>query len=203
MFINCYIPLETTVNLDLLSTNTYNKLVENNKSDNISETSLGQNLIQYEPTVVPNYTQTTKLYEYNSAYSADNTAQLFVPNLLYQDLNPVFETRIIASEKKTNNEKVDSWTKFKFANYLDVDNQYGPVTNIKSFNGKLFFWQDSAVGVAAVNERSLIQDNNISTLTLGTGGILVRYDYNTIMNGSGVINDKSICNSITTLYWYD
>ena len=196
LFVNTYIPMESGINMYLFNSKTYSKTVSNDSNS-------AQNLIQYEPFVSESYTQTTTLYEYNSAYSADNNAQLFVPNLLYTDDNPVFETRIISSELKTNNEIVDSWTKFKFANYLDVDNQYGPVTNLKSFNGKLFFWQDSAVGVASVNERSLIQDNNTNMLTLGTGGILVRYDYYSTMNGSCVPNDRSICNSVATLYWYD
>lgn len=202
LYVNCYIPLESSVNLNLFNNDTYSKTVD---YTGISGTYslIGQNLIQYEPFVSPSYTQTKPLYEYNSVYSSDANAQLFVPGLLYTDKNPIFETRIVSSELKTNNEIIDSWTKFKFTNYLDVDNQYGPVTNLKSFNGKLLFWQDSAVGVASVNERSLIQDNNIAQLTLGTGGILVRYDYHTTLNGSSISNDRSICNSSSTLYWYD
>lgn len=193
LFVNCYIPLESTINLNMFE-KTFSKTIVD---------GVGQNLIQYEPTVTQNYVQDKPLYEYNSVYSADANAQIFVPELLYTDENPIFETRITCSELKTNNEIIDSWTKFKFANYLDVDNQYGKITNLKSFNGKLLFWQDSSVGIASVNERSLIQDNNISQLTLGTGGILVRYDYYTILNGSARVNDKSICNSASTLYWYD
>ena len=194
LYVNCYIPLESTINLNLFSSDTYSKTVEG---------AIAQNLIQYDPFVSPVYTQTKPLYEYNSAYSVDGNAQIFVPELLYSDPDSTYETRITCSELKTNNEIIDSWTKFKFANYLDVDNQYGPVTNLKSFNGKLFFWQDSSIGVASVNERSLIQDNNISQLTLGTGGILVRYDYYTTSNGSKKANDRSICNSTSTLYWFD
>ena len=67
----------------------------------------------------------------------------------------------------------------------------------------MFYWQDNAVGVAAVNERSLITDNNIAELTLGTGGILARFDYVATLNGSSIVNDKSITNSATTIYWYD
>nr|DAH06477.1 MAG TPA: stabilization protein [Caudoviricetes sp.] len=72
---------------------------------------------------------------------------------------------------------------------MEVDSQYGPVTNMKAFGDKLFFWQDSALGIASVNDRSLITDNNVSTLTLGTGGILTRYDYVSTNNGSSISND--------------
>jgi hypothetical protein len=49
----------------------------------------------------------------------------------------------------------------------------------------------------------LITDNNAGALTLGAGGILTRYDYLVTLNGDSIINDKSITNSETTLYWYD
>jgi hypothetical protein len=49
----------------------------------------------------------------------------------------------------------------------------------------------------------LVIDNNIAQLTLGTGGILSRFDYIATLNGSSIVNDKSIVNSATTLYWYD
>ena len=43
----------------------------------------------------------------------------------------------------------------------------------------------------------------MAELTLGTGGILTRFDYVAILNGSSIVNDKSITHSATTLYWYD
>ena len=197
-FMNCYIPLESTINTNLFSSDNYSDTVSG-----VGQYTYAQNLITYEPISSPTYSQTKPLYEYNSVYSVDANAQLFVPDLLYVNKRRILENRITCSELKNNNELSDSWTKFKFANYLDVDNQHGVITNLKSYNGKLFFWQDSAIGIAAVNERSLISDNNISMLTLGTGGILVRYDYYNTLNGSCVINDRSICNSVSTIYWYD
>jgi hypothetical protein len=43
----------------------------------------------------------------------------------------------------------------------------------------------------------------MAELTLGTGGILTRFDYVATLNGSSIVNDKSITNSATTIYWYD
>ena len=59
------------------------------------------------------------------------------------------------------------------------------------------------MGIASVNERSLITDNNMAELTLGTGGILARFDYITEKNGSSITNDKSIVTSENYIYWYD
>lgn len=190
-----YIPLESQVNLNLRSDDSYHRSAAG---------LMGPNLVQNEPTVLPNgYTQKKPYYEYNPVYSATSGSKHYVPKSIYSRDEQINQNRIVVSELKTNNEITDSWTKFKFANYLDVDSQYGQITNLKKFNDKLFYWQDSAVGIASVNERSLITDNNMAELTLGTGGILSRFDYVATLNGSSIVNDKSITNSATTIYWYD
>lgn len=193
----CYIPLESQVNLNLRSDDSYHRQVDR-------DGQMGPNLIQHEPTSLPNgYVQKKPYYEYNPVYSATSGSKQYVPKSIYADDNVINQNRIVASEAKTNNEITDSWTKFKFANYIDVDSQYGQVTNLKAFNNKLYYWQDNAVGIAAVNERSLITDDNMAELTLGTGGILARYDYIATLNGSSIVNDKSIVNSMSMIYWYD
>lgn len=190
-----YIPLETVINLNLRSDNCYHRS---------ASSTIGPNLVQSEPVVLANgYTQDKPYYEYNPAYSSTSGGKQYVGKSIYSVDNQINQTRIVVSELKTNNELINQWTKFKFANYLDVDSQYGEITNIKAFNNKLFFWQNTAVGIATVNERSLIVDNNIAELTLGTGGILTRFDYVATLNGSSIINDKSITTSSTTIYWYD
>jgi hypothetical protein len=190
-----YIPLESNVNLNLRSDDSYHR----------SASGLnGPNLVQNEPITLPNgYVQKKPYYEYNTVYSSTSGSKQYVPKTIYSVDKQMNQNRIVVSELKTNNEMTDSWTKFKFANYLDVDSEYGQITNLKSFNNKLFYWQDNAVGVASVNERSLITDNNIAELTLGTGGILTRFDHVATLNGSSIVNDKSITNSATTIYWYD
>lgn len=190
-----YIPLESNVNLNLRSDDSYHRSASG---------SNGPNLVQNEPIALPNgYVQKKPYYEYNTVYSSTSGSKQYVPKTIYSVDKQINQNRIVVSELKTNNEITDSWTKFKFANYLDVDSEYGQITNLKSFNNKLFYWQDNAVGVASVNERSLITDNNIAELTLGTGGILTRFDHVATLNGSSIVNDKSITNSATTIYWYD
>ena len=190
----CYIPFETTVNTNLFSNEQYHF--------NLSGIEQGKNLIQSVPVSYGAYAQTEPLYVYNTIYSQEGTAIKYVPKLMYSKDDMQLHNRIIVSEMKTNTEIQDSWLVFKVANYLDVDNQYGQITNLKNFGDKLYYFQDNAVGIASVNDRSLIIDN-INQLTLGTGDILNRFDYIMVTNGSSVINDKSIVTSATSLYWYD
>ena len=194
MFIASYIPLESSVNTSLRSDKSFSKTVKN---------GVGQNLIQSEPTTFSTYTQKTPLYVYNPVYSVTSSSKQYLPKSIYAEDNMVSNNRIVCSELKTNNELTDSWAKFKFANYLDVDTKYGEITNLKAVGNKLYFWQANAVGIASVNERSLITDNNMAELTLGTGGILTRFDYVATLNGSSIVNDKSITNSANAIYWYD
>lgn len=190
-----YIPLESSVNLNLRSDDCYHRTASG---------LMGPNLVQHEPISLPNgYTQKKPYYEYNMVYSSSSGSKQYIPKSIYSIDDQKNQNRIVVSELKTNNEMTDSWTKFKFANYLDVDSKYGQITNLKVFNNKLFYWQDTAVGIAAVNERSLIVDNNNAAITLGTGGILNRCDYVATLNGSSIVNDKSITTSQSAIYWYD
>jgi len=113
----CYIPLESVVNTALFSSESYHNSVNG---------TIGNNLIQNEPVVLGNgYVQQKPLYEYNTAYSVQSEALKYIPKSMYSIDDLHNGTRITCSELKTNNEVIDSWAKFKFANYLDTDSQYG------------------------------------------------------------------------------
>lgn len=201
-YVQVYIPLESSVNV-------YYRVDEHfaqdtNSSGSSTEGGSANIMFMTEPgQLSTSYVQNTPMYTYNSAYSNTNGSKNYIPKSLYYKDDAINNNRITCSEIKTNNELNDSWTIFKFANYLDVDTKYGQITNLKNFNNNLYFFQDESVGIASVNERSLITDNNSSQLTLGTGTILGRYDYVVTTNGSSIVNDKSITTSGSTMYWYD
>lgn len=197
MFTAAYIPFESSINLNLAYGDAVHRSFRS--GDNFLDI-----FTQLEPGQLGAYhVQDRPYFAYNPVYSSQPGSRKYISASIYAENNVVTANRIACSEAKTNNEILDNWTKFKFANYLDVDNQWGEITNLKAFKDRLFFWQDTALGIASVNERSLIQDNNIGQLTLGTGGILTRADYLTNTNGSSIINDRSIVNSDNVLYWYD
>lgn len=147
--------------------------------------------------------QSTPMYIYNTGYSEFGSVKVMISDTESAIKTVYFPNRVMVSEPKINNELSDSWRDFKEANYLDVDNQYGQITNLVTFNNKLYFFQDNAVGILSVNDRSLIYDNTQTELVLGTGGILTRYDYVCTKNGDKIINDKSIAVSNLGMYWFD
>jgi len=197
--IGALIPVESSINLHLV----------NSKSYIASDNNFA---IQREPGVYSpgasqgsewKITQQLPQYSYNSAYSADMTGIGFESKLLVTEDNKIFDCRVWYSGAKTNDEIYDSWSKFQVANYIDVDTQYGEITGIRKFDNKLFFWQKNSFGVLSVNERALIKDNNISTLTLGSGGVLSRFDYISTSNGMKKDMICGISDSESGLYWMD
>lgn len=198
VFNGAYIPCESTINLSLRSDN-----VQVSKTYEAGS-GYANHFVQNEVIQLGDfYTQTMPLYAYTSAYSAQGKGKIYVSKSIYNIDNLLTDGRVLNSEPKTNNEVTDSWTKFKVANYIDVDNRFGSINNMQLFKNNLMFWQDDAFGTLAVNERSLIQDNNIGQLVLGTGGILARYDYVTTKNGSKKNQLRNVTQSDGAVYWYD
>lgn len=161
--------------------------------------------IQSEPCEITEaYVQKEPEYVYNSVYSVQNTS---VPLASYDDLNPqdynkTIDTRVYYSDLKQNDEIIDSWCKFRSSNFIDVDQEYGPITDICTFKNVLTFFQEQSFGVLSVNDRSVATDNSGQNIVLGTGGVLDRYDYYSNTYG---MHKQQFCSVCTTggLYWFD
>lgn len=161
--------------------------------------------IQSEPCEITEaYVQKEPEYIYNSVYSVQNTS---MPFAAYDDLNPqdynkTIDTRVYYSDLKQNDEIIDSWCKFRSSNFIDVDQEYGPITDICTFKNVLTFFQEQSFGVLSVNDRSIATDNSGQNIVLGTGGVLDRYDYYSNTYG---MHKQQFCSVCTTggLYWFD
>lgn len=161
--------------------------------------------IQSEPCEITEaYVQKEPEYVYNSVYSVQNTS---IPLAAYDDLNPqdynkTVDTRVYYSGLKQNDEIIDSWCKFRSSNFIDVDQEYGPITDICTFKNVLTFCQEQSFGVLSVNDRSVATDNSGQNIVLGTGGVLDRYDYYSNTYG---MHKQQFCSACTTggLYWFD
>ncbi len=161
--------------------------------------------IQAEPCEITEaYVQKEPEYVYNSVYSAQNTS---MPFAAYDDLNPqdynkTIDTRVYYSDLKQNDEIIDSWCKFRSSNFIDVDQEYGSITDICTFKNVLTFFQEQSFGILSVNDRSVATDNSGQNIVLGTGGVLDRYDYYSNTYG---MHKQQFCSVCTTggLYWFD
>lgn len=190
--VNIKYPVETRINLDRVAGPNF---------DSSQQPNVG---LAFEPSQsILGYSQELPLNAYNDAYSAQEYNKVFVTKGTWDIENQRIGNRIVSSEVKSMGELTDSFQNFKIANYIDVDGQYGDITNLVNYNGKLYYLQATAFGTVAINERSLITDNNQAALLLGTGDVLSRFDYISTFNGSKHTNDPSIIVSPSSLYWYD
>ena len=141
------------------------------------------------------------MYQYNKAYSAMDKTKIFVPEPFDFKNTVNFDTRVYASDLKINGEYSDSWLKFKFNSYIDVDSAYGKLITIINSANRLVFFQPNGVGILSVNDRALVEDNNAGKLTLGTGGVLPRFDY--ISYNTGVLTPKAVVKADSSFYYID
>lgn len=129
------------------------------------------------------------LYRYNNVYSQEGTANIGFEKPLNWTEYSVNPHKVSSSNKKTNGETNDSWLNFLTSNYIEVNSEYGEITNVILFKNKLLFFQPDAFGTLSVNDRSLINDNNVGSISLGTGGVLSRYDYVSYYSGATLPTD--------------
>lgn len=205
-FVAYYVPLENHVNSYYRHDDHFSMTANDSDSDPLSywghraSTAYGLNAGDASDT---GYIQQYNQYSINSSYQVEQTLFKYLPKAKDTDLVSYRIATVTASEAKTTGEQKDSFCTFKFANYVDADVDHGKITNLKVFNDKLYFFQDSAVGVLSVNERSIVTDNNSNAVQLGTGTVLQQFDYLVVNNGDSITNDRSIVASDSNLYWYD
>lgn len=182
------VPLETNIDMD----SDYGMSYKRNQTKEIQDVAF-----KYR-----NYSQDKDAYMYNTAFSSEPITQTST-SIEEDDIqNNQYDCRVIYSDQKQNNEKNDSWLKFRAANYIDVDTKYGPITGLKKFKNQLIFWQKDAMGVLSVNERTMLQDVNDTNIILGNGDVLQRFDYITTEYGMAP-NQNAYTESDSTLYWWD
>ena len=141
-------------------------------------------------------------YTYNTVFSRQSNLLKFQakPNNLNE--NQIFDSRVLSSRRKYNGESVDNWLVFDPSEFIDLQNKYGPINKLINFGGQVIALQDSAIGIASVDEKAIVQDTNSpGTIILGTGGIIKRYDY--ISTSSGTKHQSSVVKTPTALYYYD
>lgn len=188
------IPMETNINIPYSCGYEFSKHIGDNAISNIQDQPANVNNI---------FIQDKPLYAYDTINNTVPTAKALIAETDEEDMYDTnMDYRVYHSEKKSNNERTDSWLTYRAADYIDVDNRYGAITGLRKFNNSLIFWQEASAGILQVNERAQITDDSNMPLILGTGGVLGRYDYINTKNGmkKGEFADTQ---SDNMLYWWD
>ena len=141
-------------------------------------------------------------YTYNSVWSQEltSTEKYFAKDFL-SDFTEEHPHQLWASDNKIDGELIDNWRSFPIANATEVNGVFGPVNALKNFRDKLFFFQDSGIGIAAIDDRTVINDLSGQELVLGSGGVFPDYQY--ISTISGTLHQYSVVSTAQGLYHYD
>lgn len=210
-------PVETTINLNLRSDDIQKYIPWTASVDVIGV--VGEDTAQQNDNDMPKYQiqervsqgislfpkaypqELGDLYRYNRAYSVMDKSKIFIPEPFDFVETETFDTRIYHSLSKINGEYIDSWLKFLPSNYIEVESEFGEIQRLININGRVICLQNTGVCVLGINDRSLVKDNNPGSITLGTGGILNRYDY--VSFTSGIDRHDAAVGSDETLYYVD
>lgn len=140
-------------------------------------------------------------YSYNAGYSSEG-AQFLYPSIPVNYLNSTrFPTRARFAGKKIIGEIIDSFRTFLINDYTDVDVQLGEINNLKAKGDYVYYLQNHGVGSMPILERQMISQTQGSATSLGTGGVLTRFD--TISTKYGNQHQWGLTDTEFGWIWFD
>lgn len=197
-------PVETSVNLEYrrdeivkyyTGFNEHDATGDNNPDIYKLQETQAKGIIEF-PDNYP--TDLTDLYLYNDAYSREKNTITNQVKPFDFSADEIFDTLVISSGKKINGELIDSWTKFDYTTFIEVDSSYGEIEKLLTHKDILYYFQNTGLGRLAVNDRYIIGQGT-SQLSLGTGNVLERYDY--LNTSYGISRLNSTISTENTIYY--
>lgn len=144
--------------------------------------------------------KTYNMYDGNGVYQRENEDLPFFVKPTNSTGGDVNDIRGRISDIKYNGELVDSWSKFAANNFYDVDD-YGPINKILNWQDTVFFFQDRAVGIYAINRAAITTSQDGVPTQLGTGTGFGKHQYYTKEHGS--IHQWAIKPTEGGIYYFD
>lgn len=184
-------PVETSVNVMLRQGRHFTK----DRSYDSTQPTINVNGICYASPSQP------EQFIYNTAYSYEESFISFVALPLGFSPNRWFKRRVYASLTKTDGELTDSYRIFPVNDYRNLEGMNGDLTNLRTKQGRLFYWQEEACGYLPVFERQLSSGTLGEPTTIGVGGVLERND--DIQNYYGNQHQFGLGESESGFFWYD
>lgn len=140
-------------------------------------------------------------YSYNAGYSSEG-AQFTYPALPVDFFSTGrFPARARFAGQKTIGEIIDRFRTFLVNDYIDVNVQSGEINNVRAKGDYIYYWQNHAVGSMPILERILNTSASGGVASLGTGGVLTRFDV--ISPKYGNQHQHGLTETIDGWIWFD
>jgi len=193
-------PIETSINLDYRYDKCYSKFIENG---GVLAHWVQEKAGDYSGKVGEdgNYKQDYDLYLENPVYSRSNNSQIFLPDAPDTDYVSRRDTQIFISEPFNYDDLNDNLIKFLPENNTILNTEYGNINALVNYKDYLYVFQDKAIGVQFINERTVLNDTTGSSLAIGSGDVAGRIQYITLTSGCQHPNSIVVAN--TGLYYFD
>ncbi len=140
-------------------------------------------------------------FKYNYVYSEQMDTQRSFPLPVNAEPDPVHPVRIWASATKVYGELTDSWRIFDSEKYIDIRGDLGEIRQLITNRDTLLAWQERGLGIASVNERSVLNDSEGKGIVIGKSGVLPRFDY--ISNTIGSWHQFGFATSPSSVMFFD
>ena len=156
----------------------------------------------YPATAGVNYT-TPQLegFSYNKGYSSTGLAFLYPALPTNFSISGQFKFRIRYGGQKFPGETIDSFRVFNSLDFKDTDGQGGEINNLKTKDGRTIVWQNKIVSSVPILERQLLSGTDGADTTIGTGGVVDRFD--PITSAYGNQHQWSLTEAEYGFFWFD
>lgn len=143
-----------------------------------------------------------RMYGYNYVFSTEDIEVSFfiAPADAASLCEPINDTRAFLSNVKANNQIIDAWTQFPVDSFYDVDD-YGPINRIINYRDNVYFLQDRATGVYAINRAAVTTADDGTPTELGTKDGFSKHNYISKENGS--IHQWAVKKTDKGIYFFD
>lgn len=140
-------------------------------------------------------------YSYNEAYSTEGSFVKYPALPVGYKFSGKFEYRTRFAGEKQPGELIDTFRRFLIADYKDLDGKLGEINNIKSKDGRVIVWQNHGTSSVPVLERQLLSSTTGAATTIGTGGVVDRFDPITSFYGNQ--HQHGLTNTEYGYFWFD
>lgn len=115
-------------------------------------------------------------FSYNKGYSTQGVQFAYPALPLNPFVNDTFKTRIRFAGEKFINETIDSFRTFLVNDKKDLSGAQGEINNLKTKDDRTVVWQNFAVSTVPILERQVVSGLDGADTSIGTGGVVDRYD---------------------------
>lgn len=115
-------------------------------------------------------------FQYNQGYSSDGHFVAYPSLPINFSISTVFRYRVRFAGQKFPGELINSFRIFLINDYKDIDGQGGEINNLRTKDGHTIIWQNDLISSVPILERIVVSGQSGAVTTLGTGGVVDRFD---------------------------